>query len=88
MVNVTPKYSKEEFSRRGQKIFDSEISKKLQGEDPEKIVAIDIDSGDFEVDDDMIPAVERLRQRRPEAQVWMRRVGSRSVMRFGGAQFR
>ena len=88
MVNVTPKYSKEEFSRRGQKIFDSRISKKLQGEDPAKIVAIDIDSGDFEVDDDMIPAVERLRQRRPEAQVWMRRVGSRSVMRFGGAQIR
>lgn len=84
MSSVKPKYAKEEFARRGEEIFDRQIAEKVCGEDPDRIVAIDIDSGDFEVDDEILDAVERLRKRKPEAQVWLRRVGSRSVMHFGG----
>jgi hypothetical protein len=84
MSNVTPKYSKEEFSRRGQEIFDNEIATKVAGEDPEKFVAIDIETGDFEVDSEMLSAIHRLRSRNPEAQIWTRTVGSRYAMSFGG----
>jgi len=88
MHSVKPKYSKDEFSRRGEEMFQQQITDQLDGVDPDKVIAIDIDSGDFEVADEMIEAVDRLRQRKPEAQVWMRRVGPGAIMRFGGAQGR
>lgn len=43
-----------------------------------KFAAIDIETGAYEVDAD-----DRLRARVPEAQIWMVRIGSRSVHRFG-----
>lgn len=84
MRAVTPRYSSEEFEVRGEEIFAREIQSKVAGEDPRKMVLIDIESGDFEVDFDELAASDRLRARRPEAQVWMRRVGSRISRRIGG----
>lgn len=84
-VNGTPapRYNKEEFARRGEEIFARDILPHLKGEDEDKFVLIDIDSGDFELDCDEMAASDRLFARRPDAQVWFRRVGSRPVRRFG-----
>lgn len=49
-----------------------------------KIVAIDIETGDFEVDASEIAACDRLEARHPEAQIWIVRIGSRQVRRFSG----
>lgn len=49
-----------------------------------KIVAIDIETGDFEVDQSEIAACDRLEARHPDAQIWIVRIGSRHVRRFGG----
>ncbi len=49
-----------------------------------KIVAIDLETGDFEVDASEIAACDRLEARHPAAQIWMDRSGSRHVRRFGG----
>ena len=48
-----------------------------------KIVAIDIETGDFEVDQSEIAACDRLEARHPNAQIWIVRIGSRHVRRFG-----
>ncbi len=45
------------------------------GDDDGKFVALDIGSGDFEVDDDDYSAVARLRARLPTAEVWLARAG-------------
>lgn len=78
-----PRYPKEEFARRGDEIFERDISPRLTQEDQGKFVLIDIESGDYEVDADEIAASDRLRARRPDAQPWLRRVGSRYVYRLG-----
>lgn len=83
MASREPKYSKEEFERRGEQLFEQEIRSKLTGEDARKFVAIDIESGDFEVAEDSLAATERLLARRPDAQIWMRRVGAKVVHRLG-----
>lgn len=88
MESIRPKYSKDEFLRRGEEIFQQEIAEKVRESDPDQIVAIDIDTADFEVGYDILETVDRLRKRRPEAQVWIRRVGPQPVMRFGGASRR
>jgi len=86
MIRTRPKYDKDEFARRGEELFERDIRAKVAGEDSRKMVLIDIESGDFEVDFDEMAASDRLRARHPEAQVWMRRVGSRISRRFGGVR--
>jgi len=80
---MEPRYSQEEFARRGEEIYEKEILPRLEGEDPSKFVLIDIETGDYEVDADELAASDRLLARHPDAQVWFRRVGSRPVRRFG-----
>jgi hypothetical protein len=80
------RYSKEEIARLGEEVFQREIQSKLEGDDPRKFVLIDIESGDYETDLDELAAAARLRARRPDAQVWMRRIGSRLSRRFGSGR--
>ena len=75
--------SHDELARRGEALYRDRIAPHLSPSDERKYVLIDVESGDFEVDHDEMRAAERLRQRRPEAQVWFRRVGSRVVRHYG-----
>ena len=79
-----PRYSKEEFARRGDEIYESQVRSQFEEGNHGKIVAIDIETGDFEVDAGEIDACDRLEARHPDAQIWMVRIGSRHVRRFGG----
>ncbi len=88
MAGIEPRYSKEEFARRGEEIFERVVRPRVEGEDERKFVLIDIETEDFEVDTDEIAASDRLLARNPDGQVWVRRVGSRYVYSFGGSQFR
>ena len=78
------RYAKDEFARRGDAIYDSEILPHLKESDAGKFVAIDIESGSYEIDADEKKACDRLSARFPDSQTWMVRVGSRYVHRFGG----
>ena len=53
-----PKYSKEEFARRGDAIYEAEIRSQVEAENQGRIVAIDIETGAFEVADDVVNASE------------------------------
>jgi hypothetical protein len=79
-----PRYSKEEFARRGDEIYESQVRPQVEEGDRGKIVAIDIETGDYEVDASEITACDRLEARYPDAQIWIVRIGSRHVRRFGG----
>src|SRR5690349_1402602 len=79
----SPRYSKEEFAKRGEAIFARDIESHLTSEDPYNFVLIDIETGDYEVDIDDMAASDRLFARHPDAQVWMRRVGSPYGYYFG-----
>jgi hypothetical protein len=79
-----PRYDKKEFARRGEALFESEIRPKVAKRNPRHFLAIDIESGAYEVDKDEIAACDRLLVRIPDAQIWLRKVGSRFARRFGG----
>lgn len=78
-----PRYSKEEFARRGDEIYESLVRPQVETGNHGKIVAIDIETGAFEMADDTMTATRRLRQRVPDAQPWVVRIGYRAVHRFG-----
>ncbi len=79
-----PRYSKEEFARRGDEIYETQVRRQIEEGNHGKIVAIDLETGAFEVDASEVAACNRLEASRPEAQIWMVRIGSRYVRRFGG----
>lgn len=78
-----PRYSKEEFAQRGDAFYESEVRSQVEEGNYGKIVAIDIETGAFEVADDILPATDRLFNRLPDAQPWIVRIGHRVVHRFG-----
>jgi hypothetical protein len=83
MASTGPRYSKEEFARRGDAIYERDIRPHLKPEDDGKLVAIDIETGAYEIDADEMAVTDRLYARVPDAQPWVLRVGSRYVRRFG-----
>jgi len=78
-----PRYSKEEFATRGHKIYDSQVRSQVEADNEGKIVAIDIESGAFEVAEDSLGAAKKLLARCPDAQIFGIRIGHRGVHRFG-----
>jgi hypothetical protein len=78
-----PRYSKEEHARRGAQLYEKQIRPQIEAGNHGKIVAIDVDSGDFELADDLLPAANRLLAHRPDAQLWFACIGHRGVHRFG-----
>ena len=88
MIARQPRYSEEEFARRGDEIYESHVRPQVEKEGHGKIVAIDIETGAFEVADEILQATERLFERHPDAQPWIVRIGHRAVHRFGGRSLR
>ncbi len=68
---------------RSMDIYEGKIRALVEAENQDKIVAIDVDSGEFELDEDTIVACDRLLERLPEAVIWRVRVGHLAVNRFG-----
>ena len=83
MPATQPRYSKEEFAQRGDATYEGEIRPLVEAGNEDKFVAIDIETGAYEIDADELAASDRLLARVPEAQIWLKRIGSRYVRRFG-----
>jgi hypothetical protein len=75
MPTTEPNRNPEEVARLGAEAFDRSVRPRLRPEDDGKFVAIDIVTGEYELDEDDYAAVMRLRGRRPSAELWLGRVG-------------
>jgi hypothetical protein len=82
MAHVHRRYSKEVIARRGDEIYERDVKPRLKSEDNGKFVAIDIETGGFGIADEALTACDRLRERVPQAQTWLLRVGSPCVYRL------
>lgn len=76
--------NKEEVARRGTEMYRCLVEPQLRPEDKGRLVAIDIDTGAFEVADTMHAACRHLRERFPDAHIWGVRAGYVAVHSFGG----
>jgi hypothetical protein len=81
-----PRFSDDEIARRGKALYEQSIRDQVEtGENIGKIISIDIETGDYEVDDDLLKAGHRLRDRHPGATLWMERIGYDAVYAFGAS---
>lgn len=83
MATRARRNGKQEIARRGRAVYASKIRRKVAREKKGRVVALDIETADFEVADNALRAAERLLARRPDAQVWLERIGYRTLRRFG-----
>ena len=84
MRDVKPRYSKEEFARRGDAIYRKDILPNLTRKDVGKFLAIDIETGEYAISASEMKAGNKLRARLPDAQIWMERIGYVAAHSFGG----
>lgn len=83
-----PRYSKEEFAQRGEALYQSEVRSQVEEGNHGKIVAIDIETGAFEVADDLLSASKRLLLKVSDPQTWFVRIGHSAVDHFGARSLR
>jgi hypothetical protein len=83
-----PRYSKEVFAQRGNEIYESQVRSQVEADNYGKIVAIDIETGAFEVADDLLAASKKLLARLSDAQTWFVRIGHPAVDHFGARSLR
>jgi hypothetical protein len=88
MPTSRSRYSAEETARRGDALYEREIRGKVESTNRGKVVAIDVDRGDYVIADNALTASERLLAQRPDAEIWCVRVGSRVLHRIGGCPSR
>lgn len=77
-------YSHEEIARRGNEIYRRDIRDKVISQQKGKFLVLDIESGDYEIDDDDLSAEEILRARRPDGVFFGLRIGYTSAYTLAG----
>jgi hypothetical protein len=80
------RFSREEIERRGEQLYDQTLREKVETEENiGKIIAIDIETGDYEIGEDLLQTGRRLLARHPDAATWTKRIGYNAVYALGGA---
>jgi hypothetical protein len=74
MAAIEPRYTHEEFRQRGNEWYERQI-RPIEEQHRGSFVAIDIESGGYEIDANELNATKRLSARLPDAQIWLRRIG-------------
>jgi hypothetical protein len=64
-----PGYTAEEVCRRGEEIYEQQIRALVETGNRGKFVVIDIETGDYEMDEDELTASKRLLSRAPSAKI-------------------
>ena len=75
----------EEIDLRGQELYERSIRSKVEmPENLGKQIVIDVENGDYEIDDDGLAASHRLLQKHPDAALYGLRIGYNAVYTIGG----
>ncbi len=83
------KYTIDEVCDRGEQIYEEQIKPLVEPQENGKFIVIDVESGDYEIDDEEIDASQRLKERRPDSIRFLARVGCKATyhLGWGGSQF-
>ena len=75
-------YPREVVVSRGKAIY-QQLRDKVEPEHKGRILAIDVKTGNYEIDDKVAVALDRVRAKNPDAMVYCLRLGSPGVYRMG-----
>lgn len=79
-----PRYSSHEISERGRKLYDEKLRAQVEPGNTGKFLVIDIETGEYEIDQDELAALKRAKAKRPDAPRYLLRIGHPGAYRIGG----
>ena len=82
-------YTSEEICDKAEKIYSEKIKHLVEPEQNGRFIVVDIESGDYEIDEDDISAEDRLEERRPGYVGHLLKIGFESAFTvgLGGTKF-
>jgi hypothetical protein len=80
-----PRLSKEEISSRGRAIYEQRLRGEIEAGNLDKFLIIDVETGEYELDNDDFAASDRAHQKHPEGAFYGMRIGRRSSGTIGGS---
>ena len=84
MFKRQPRYSPEEFRRRGTELYEGKIRSLVEAGNVGRLLCIDIESGDYALSDDELDGARTLIDKNPDAQIWCLRIGYVAVTSYCG----
>jgi hypothetical protein len=77
--------SREEVARRARELYDTRIRDEVEREENVgKMVIIDVETGEYGVDETGLPSARRLREKNPNARLFGIRIGYNVAASLGG----
>ena len=86
MPAAEPRRSLDKRARLGHDTYDRLVRPHLRPEHDGLFVALDIDTGDYEIDEKDHQAFTRLGTRNPGAEMWLMMAGRATAYRFAGSR--
>jgi hypothetical protein len=77
-----------QLARRGQAYYDRHLRAQLEPEHDGEFLALEVETGNYEMDDDEMAAIQRARAKHPGSLFYVLRVGHRAAHRIGGKSLR
>jgi hypothetical protein len=85
----TANLSAEDIAQRGERLYAEGIRAVVdRPENIGQIIAIDLNTGDYVINPDLIVAYDRLREQHADAVIWAERIGYDAVYAVGGTLVR
>jgi hypothetical protein len=79
-----PRYSKDEIIRRGEELYEQRIRAQVEEQNIGRILVVDIETGEYEIDDDHLEATRRALAKHPGAALYSLRIGYPTLGKIGG----
>ena len=78
-----PRYTSEEIARRGQALYEERLRAEVDASHRGKFLVLDIETGEYELDVDELAALQRARRKKPDAALYILRIGYPAAYRIG-----
>ena len=75
------RYTTAEIVRRGEEMYRRDIRPEVETSNRGKFLALDIDSGDYEIDTEELGALDRLKAKHPDGAYYILRIGYAAAAR-------
>jgi hypothetical protein len=79
-----PRFASQEIVRRGEELYRTRIRDRVEAAHKGRFLVVDIETGDYEIADDELVALDRLKAKNPDAALYVLRVGFPTAVKLGG----
>lgn len=78
------RFTSEQIVELGEEIYAQKLLDQLEPQHDGKFLALDVETGEYELDEDKLAAIDRARSKRADAPLYILRVGHPTAVKLGG----